>query len=246
MTEAILRIEEVVAGYGPITVLNSISLDVPAGAVTTLIGPNGAGKSTLLRAIFGLLPLRRGRIRFAGRDISGASPRELLAGGMVYVPQGRNLFPELSVRHNLELGGVTRLSGRELDRRVEAMFERFPLLARRADAQASVLSGGEQKLLEIARGLLLEPRLLLVDEPSIGLSPRVAGEIFALLRRLRDGGTTVLVVEQNARRALAVSDVGVVLEQGRVRLRAPADAILSDPRIGRLFLGGGLGDGATS
>ncbi len=239
MAETLLRIEDLVAGYGRVTILRGATLAVAAGAVTTVIGPNGAGKSTLMKAVFGLLPPRTGRVFLAGEEITGLGPRELLRRGVVYVPQGRNLFPELTVRHNLELGAAAfRIP--DLDARVEAILERFPLLAERAGMQASVLSGGEQKLLELARALLLDPVLLLIDEPSLGLSPRTTAEIFGILGRLRDRGVAILMIEQNARSALGMSDFGVVLDQGRVALRAPAPEILADPRVGRLFLGGGI------
>lgn len=236
--ETLLEIEDLVAGYGRVTILRGTTLAVPHRAITTVIGPNGAGKSTLMKAIFGLLPPRSGRILLQGSEITGLGPGQLLRRGLVFVPQGRNLFPELSVRHNLELGAAAfRIS--DLDARIEAMLDRFPLLRERAEMQASVLSGGEQKLLELARALLLDPALLLIDEPSLGLSPRMTREIFAILTDLRDRGVAILMIEQNARSALGISDYGVVLDQGRVALEAPAAEILEDPRIGRLFLGGG-------
>ena len=160
--------------------------------------------------------------------------------GISYVPQGRNIFPELSVRHNLELGAVMAPQGFDLGPRLEAAMDRFPVLRRKADAQASTLSGGEQKMLEIARSLLLEPKLMLIDEPSIGLSPILVNELFAILAGMRARGVTVLLIEQNAKRALEASDHGIVLELGRTRIADTAGAILADPRIGQLFLGGGL------
>jgi branched-chain amino acid transport system ATP-binding protein len=238
--DAILELDEVVAGYGETTILNGTSFAVPRGAITTIIGPNGAGKSTVFKAVFGLLKVRRGRVLFEGRPVTNLPPRDLLAAGIVYVPQGRNLFAELSVRHNLEIGGVM-LEGRpEFAARVEAALDRFPVLRAKASRQASTLSGGEQKLLEIARGLLLDPRLILIDEPSVGLSPKMTAEMFAILRTLRDQGVSVLMVEQNARQALALSDHAIVLELGRTRLAGPAAAIAADARIGQLFLGGTL------
>jgi branched-chain amino acid transport system ATP-binding protein len=236
----LLRFEEVVAGYGQETILHGLSFAVPAGAITTVIGPNGAGKSTAFKAAFGMLPVRSGRIFFEGREITNCAPRELIAEGMCYVPQGRNIFPELSVRHNLEFGGVAAPKGTDLQPRIEAVMDRFPILRRKARHQASTLSGGEQKILEIARGLMLKPKLMLIDEPSIGLSPILVEELFALLRELRQGGITLLMIEQNAKRALENSDHGVVLELGRMRIQNNAAAILGDPRIGQLFLGGGL------
>jgi len=236
----ILTLEEVVAGYGKMTILHGTSFSVKRGAITTVIGPNGAGKSTVFKTVFGMLPARSGRIGFDGADITNLSPRELLARGISYVPQGRNIFPELSVRHNLELGAVMAPAGFDLSARMAAAMDRFPVLRRKASAQASTLSGGEQKMLEIARSLLLEPKLMLIDEPSIGLSPIMVNELFAILTELRGRGITVLLIEQNAKRALESSDYGIVLELGRTRIAETAPAILADPRIGQLFLGGGL------
>jgi ABC-type branched-subunit amino acid transport system ATPase component len=239
-TDDILRLDDVVAGYGKETILHGLSFSVPRGAITTVIGPNGAGKSTAFKASFGMLPVRSGRIFFDGREITNRGPRQLIADGICYVPQGRNIFPELSVLHNLELGGVAAPRGFDLERRMQAAMERFPVLRRKAGAQASTLSGGEQKMLEIARGLMLEPKLMLIDEPSIGLSPILVEELFGLLRDLRVRGISVLMIEQNAKRALDNSDYGIVLELGRTRIQDRAATILADPRIGQLFLGGGL------
>jgi len=236
----LLRFDDVVAGYGKETILHGLSFAVPRGAITTVIGPNGAGKSTAFKAAFGMLPVRAGRIFYDGGEITNRTPRELIAAGLCYVPQGRNIFPELSVLHNLEFGGVAARKGTDLKPRIDAVMDRFPVLRRKARHQASTLSGGEQKILEIARGLLLKPRLMLIDEPSIGLSPILVEELFTLLRELRQGGITLLLIEQNAKRALESSDHGVVLELGRMRMQNSAQAILGDPRIGQLFLGGGL------
>jgi len=240
MTDIILELEDVVAGYGEMTILNQTSFAIRRGAITTVIGPNGSGKSTVFKAVFGLLKLRSGTIRFDGRTISGLPPRALLERGICYVPQGRNIFPELSVRHNLELGLVAAGGQVDIEAKVAAAMARFPMLASRASRQASTLSGGEQKLLEIARGLLLEPKLLLIDEPSIGLSPRMVGEFFELLRELRAQGITVLMIEQNARSALALSDWAVVLELGRALIVDRAEAVLNNPEVGQLFLGGSM------
>ena len=239
-SDDILRFDNVVAGYGRETILNDLSFGVRRGAITTVIGPNGAGKSTAFKALFGMLRVREGRIFFDDRDITNRSPRDLIAAGICYVPQGRNIFPELSVFHNLELGGVAAPKGFDLRPRMEAAMDRFPVLRRKARQQASTLSGGEQKMLEIARGLLLEPKLMLIDEPSIGLSPILVDELFGLFADMRARGITVLMIEQNAKRALENSDDGVVLELGRARIQDRADKILADPRIGQLFLGGGL------
>lgn len=241
MADHILELDKVVGGYGRITILNGTSFKVKRGTITTVIGPNGAGKSTVFKAIFGLLNLSSGSIHFEGRDVTGWSPRKLLEAGIVYVPQGRNIFPQLSVRHNLEFGAVAApASITDMDRRIEAALDRFPSLRRKADAQASTLSGGQQKQLEIMRGLLLDPRLILIDEPSIGLSPLMVQETFGILRELRDKGVTILMVEQNARSALEISDEGLVLELGQTRMHAPAGAVLRDPRVAQLFLGGAM------
>ena len=238
--DVILSLENVVAGYGKMTILNGLSASIRRGVITTVIGPNGAGKSTLFKTVFGLLGVRSGRIAFDGADATSGTPRRMLDRGMCYVPQGRNLFPELSVRHNLELGGVALADRSGLGARMDRVMARFPALAQKAGAQASTLSGGQQKLLEVARGLLLEPKLMLIDEPSIGLSPLMVQEVFAILRELRDSGVSILLIEQNARQALAISDDGLVLEQGQTRIEDTAANILADPRIAQLFLGGGL------
>jgi branched-chain amino acid transport system ATP-binding protein len=234
----ILALDGVVGGYGKLTVLNETSFKVARGAITTVIGPNGAGKSTVFKAVFGLLRVQRGRIAFDGRDITNLDPLRLLELGITYVPQGRNVFPELSVLHNLELGMTAAAAGADIAARIEAMLERFPMLRQKARAQVSTLSGGQQKLLEIARGLLLEPKLMLIDEPSIGLSPALVRETFGILQGLRARGVSILMVEQNAKRALEISDYGVVLELGRTRLQGRAPELLADPRVGQLFLGG--------
>lgn len=238
MGASLIELEGVVAGYGNLTILDELTLDARAAEITLLIGPNGAGKSTVLKTVFGMLTPRAGTLRFEGRPIGGKSPRELLGLGIAFVPQGRNLFPALSVRHNLELGGVT-LPRKLLPRRIEAVLERFPRLRERIDNQASTLSGGEQKQLEIGRALLLEPRVLLIDEPSIGLSPKVSQDVFRLLRGLVDAGTTVLIVEQNVRSALAIANRAIALANGRRALDRPAAELLKDPNLNRLFLGGG-------
>ena len=240
MGDPLLALDGVVAGYGKTTILNGTTAQIRRGAITTVIGPNGAGKSTMFKTIFGLLPVRSGTITFDGRVTTNFSPRELLDLGVAYIPQGRNIFSELSVRHNLELGGVALTNQASLPARMDKIMQRFPMLREKASAQASTLSGGQQKLLEVARGLLLDPKLILIDEPSIGLSPLMVQEVFAILRSLRDNGVTVLLIEQNAKQALQISDYGLVLEQGQTRIEDTASRIVSDPRIAQLFLGGGL------
>ena len=246
MSDAILDVQGLVGGYGKMTILNGTTFSVPAGSITTVIGPNGAGKSTVFKAIFGLLKLREGRVIFNGRDVAGQSQRELLNAGICYVPQGRNIFPELSVRDNIQLGAV--VAGRDitdLPARIEASLDKFPALRKRATQQASTLSGGEQKQLEVARGLLLNPQLVLIDEPSIGLSPLMVQQTFNILKDLRDRGVSILMIEQNARSALEISDYGIVLELGQTRLVDTAQRVLNDPRIGQLFLGGAMTETAA-
>jgi len=237
----LIEFENVVAGYSPtLTILNELSLDARAGEITMLIGPNGAGKSTVLKALFGLLTPRAGEIRFGGRRVSGTAPREMIDRGLAFVPQGRNLFPSLSVLPNLELNGITLPSRKLLRERIAEILDLFPPVRERLGNQASTLSGGEQKQLEIGRALLLKPRVLLIDEPSIGLSPKISQEVFQLLRRLADTGTTVLMVEQNVRSALKYADRALVLEMGRLALDRPAGELLEDPNLNRLFLGGAV------
>lgn len=231
-----IELKNVVGGYGPLRILNGVELAIEKGTVTTLVGPNGAGKSTVLKAIFGQADVHSGTIELAGRDITHTAPRTLLRQGVAFVPQGRNVFPMLSVRANLRLG-ATMLPNSEIEVRMKDVLTRFPRVKERIDSQASALSGGEQKQLEIARALMLRPTVLLIDEPSIGLSPIIVQQVFMLLRELAEKGLTVLMVEQNVTRALAMSDIAVVLETGRVALSGDAHALLADPRMGRIFVG---------
>ena len=237
-TDIILRTNDLVGGYGRTTILHGTSIEVPRAALTTVIGPNGAGKSTLFKAIFGMLSIHSGTIMLDGRDITNMKPMQKLQNGLAYVPQGRNIFPQLSVEHNLEFGGVSLRNLAETHRRMEGVYEQFPILKERRKSQAATLSGGEQKMLEIGRAMLLEPKFLLIDEPSIGLSPILVQQTFDLLLNLRDRGVTILMIEQNAKQALNISDYGIVLQQGRLALDGTAKEVLNHPEIGRLFLGG--------
>ena len=246
-TDPILELKDVTAGYGKMTILNGTTFQVRRGAITTIIGPNGAGKSTVFKTIFGMLAARSGTVRLEGRDVTNHPPRKLLEAGVCYVPQGRNIFSELSVRHNVELGTVAAGVGiTDLAERVEKALDRFPALRKKADRQASTLSGGEQKQLEIARGLLLDPKLVLIDEPSIGLSPMLVQETFAILKELRAKGVSILMIEQNAKQALQMSDYGIVLELGQTRIHDRAEAVLNNPRVAQLFLGGGVAGPAAA
>ena len=227
-------------GYGHTTILHGTTVEVPRAAITTVIGPNGAGKSTLFKALFGMLTIRSGTITMDGKDITRMKPLQKLQNGMAYVPQGRNIFPQLTVEHNLEFGGVSLRDLAETQRRMERVYEQFPILYERRKKQAAILSGGEQKMLEIGRAMLLEPKFLLIDEPSIGLSPILVQQTFDLLLALRDKGVSILMIEQNAKQALGISDYGIVLQQGRLVLDGTAQEVLNHPEIGRLFLGGVL------
>ena len=231
-----IEFDNVVAGYKDFMILNNLSFKAETGTVTLLIGPNGAGKSTVLKTLFGLLKPRQGRILLNGQEVAGTSPRDLLAKGIAFVPQGRNLFGQLSVLENLELGGIT-IGIDETRKRIPEILNRFPRIKERLHSKASSLSGGEQKQLEVGRALLLRPRVLLIDEPSIGLSPQVVQGVFVLLRDLVTQGTTVLMVEQNVKSALKYSDTAIALESGRLVLQKPASEILADPNMDRLFLG---------
>jgi len=236
-TETCIEFDDVVAGYKDFMILNNLSFKARKGSITLLIGPNGAGKSTVLKTLFGLLKPRQGRVLLDGEVVNGSSQKDLLAKGIAFVPQGRNLFGQLSVYENLELGGIT-LGMKTTHERIPEVLKLFPRVQERLHSRASALSGGEQKQLEVGRALLLRPKVLLIDEPSIGLSPMVVMDVFKLLRKLADQGTTVLMVEQNVKSALKFSDDAMALESGRLVLHKPASEILADPNMERLFLGG--------
>jgi branched-chain amino acid transport system ATP-binding protein len=233
-----IEFDDVVAGYGEFMILNNLRFKAARGKITLLLGPNGAGKSTVLKTLFGLLKPRQGRITLNGHNVTGVGARSLLLEhGLAFVPQGRNLFGQLTAYENLELGGIT-LGIKTARERIPEVLELFPRVKERLHSAASSLSGGEQKQLEVGRALLLRPKVILIDEPSIGLSPMVVQDVFKLLRRLADAGTTVLMVEQNVKSALKASDDAIALESGRLVLHKPADELLRDPNIERLFLGG--------
>ena len=233
-----LEIKDLYGGYGKTTILNGTNCEIQKASITTVIGPNGAGKSTLFKAIFGLLNIHSGKIKLNGENVVGLTPKELINKGVTYVPQGRNVVPQLSVYHNLEMGGITSPDQAHVRQRIEQVMDQFPILREFKDRKAIELSGGQQKQLEVARALLLDPKLMLIDEPSIGLSPNLVQDVFKTLQQLRDDGVTILMVEQNAKSALAISDYGLVLELGQTRMHDKADILLNDPRVGKLFLGG--------
>ena len=233
----ILILDHVVAGYGAGDILKGVDLQVEPGTVACLIGPNGAGKSTVLKSVSGLLRPKQGSVTFDGRRVDTLSPKARLLLGIVHVPQDRSLFPNMTVWDNLLMGGYAVKDRKVIRDRLAHAIEVFPLCARRAHEHAGSLSGGEQKQVELARTLVLDPRLILLDEPSIGLDPKARHQVFASIRELADDGRTVLLVEQNARSGLAASDQGAVLETGVVRLSAPAGELLDDPEVARLYLG---------
>ena len=234
---ALLEVDDIHAGYGKLEILRGVSLRVESGQVVSIIGPNGAGKSTVFKTLFGLLPVRQGRVRFDGEDVTNRTPADLLRRGMTYVPQGRNVFPLMTVDENLRLGAYIRPRSTELEREVDRVYETFPMLRDARGKRAAELSGGQQQMLEMGRALLLRPRLMLLDEPTLGLAPLVFREIFRIIGDLRRAGQTILMVEQNASKALEISDYAYVLELGRNRFDGSGEAIRSDERIRRLYLG---------
>jgi branched-chain amino acid transport system ATP-binding protein len=232
-----LVLDSVVAGYGAGDILKGVNLRVEAGTVTCLIGPNGSGKSTVLKTVSGLLRPKRGTVTFLDQEISRMSPKGRLRLGIVHVPQDRSLFPAMSVWDNLLMGGYLLRDQKLLQERLDHAVEAFPICKARAKEHAGSLSGGEQKQVELARTLVLDPTLILLDEPSIGLDPKSRQVVFASIRALSESGRTVLLVEQNARSGLAASDMGAVLESGVVRLVATGASLLEDPQVARLYLG---------
>lgn len=238
----LLELREVEAGYlKGVKVLQGVSLYVQPGELVCLIGPNGAGKSTVLRAISGLLIPSQGQIVFDGQNICGLRPDLVLGFGIAHVPQGHSAFPAMTVHENLLMGAYTLRDRAERARRLDRVYGMFPLLAERRKAKAGDLSGGQQKVLEIGRALMMTPRMMLLDEPSLGLAPKTARMVFDTIKRLKDqAGMTILMVEQNAKSGLAISDRAYVLELGRERLEGPANTLLNDPRVAQMYLGGTL------
>jgi len=236
LAEALLEVSKLRAGYGERAVIEEVSIAVAAGEIVTIVGHNGAGKSTLLRAIFNLVPDRAGTIRLGSTDLFPLSPDRLLSSGVAYVPQGRSIFPKLTIAENLRMGGYTIRDERLLARRIDHVNTLFPVLPERRAQLAGTLSGGEQRMLEMARALLVDPQLVMLDEPSIGLAPRVVALIFDTVKLLKREGKAVLMVEQNVRAALAASDRGYVIELGRIRLEDAGPKLIDDPRVAQLYL----------
>jgi ABC-type branched-subunit amino acid transport system ATPase component len=235
----LLEVQDIYAGYQDFDILQGISLHVKPGEIVCVIGPNGAGKSTVFRALYGFLPIRRGRVLFDDRDITKARPQEALRAGITIVPQLRSIFPQMTVLENLEMGMFLERDGDRVKRRIDHVFDLFPRLAERAKQRAGTMSGGEQRMLEIGRALMWEPKLVLMDEPSAGLAPLITKMIFKQIRRLnREIGLTVLMIEQNARQGLEVSHRGYVLELGQNSYEGTGRELIENPEVRRAFLGG--------
>ena len=233
---ALLETAGVVAGYGDTEILHGVSIRVNEGEIVTIIGPNGCGKSTLMKTVVGLVPVKAGNVVFRNKDISDEAPGQIVRDGLCYVPQTANVFPSLTIRENLDMGAFTRED--DYRGRIEEMFQMFPDLAARPNQKAGNLSGGQRQMLAIARALMLDPVLLLLDEPSAGLSPAVRGSVLELIQEINGTGVTILLVEQNAREALRMSDRGYVLSAGENRLEDAGSALLDNPEVARLYLGG--------
>jgi branched-chain amino acid transport system ATP-binding protein len=233
----ILELRNLVAGYGKSEVLHGVSIEIRAGEIATMVGANGAGKSTTLRSIFGLTDIRGGQVRFKGQEITGRRPHHLVGLGLAFVPQERSIFPSLTVYENLEMGGYT-LGRSQVSENIEKVFARFPHLKERRLQKAGTLSGGERQMLAIGRGLMTSPDLLMLDEPSLGLAPLVVEAVFEQIQRIHEGGTTVFLVEQNARRALSIAHRAYVLELGQIRHEGAGQELLSNPEVQRAYLGG--------
>jgi branched-chain amino acid transport system ATP-binding protein len=235
--DVILRLEDVAAGYGRIDAVKDIDLEVRRGQIVTLLGANGAGKTTTLKTISGLVRARAGRILFEGRDITAISAHDIARAGVVHVPEGRHVLRGLSVRENLELGGFTVADAAERRNRLEQVFAQFPILKERQHQDGSLLSGGEQQMLAIGRALMHGPEILLLDEPSMGLAPKLVLETMKIVKRLNEAGTTILLVEQNARLALRLAHYGYVLENGIIKLKGEAEKLRADASIVQAYLG---------
>jgi len=240
MTAPELVLDGVVAGYGGGDVLRGVTFEVPKGDITCVVGPNGAGKSTLMRVISGLLKPRMGTVTLNGEKINGKSPKQILKMGVVQVPQNHSLFKDMTVRENIDLGGYILNDRGMISQRMDKVFDLFPQVKGWAELKAGALSGGQQRLVEFARALMLDPVLILLDEPSMGLSPIVLKSVFAAAKQMNAGGATILLVEQNARAGLKLSHRGVVMENGTVRLSGTGREVLEHPEIGELYLGGAV------
>jgi len=233
---AVLELDHVVGGYAETEILHGVSLTVGEGEVVAIIGPNGAGKSTAMKAVFGLLRLTSGKVRLAGKDITNTPPDQVVRQGVCYVPQTSNVFPTLTIEENLEMGAYVRTD--DIRPRLREIYEMFPPLLEKRRHQAQTLSGGQRQMLAMGKALMLEPKILLVDEPTAGLSPRIRGEIFTIIKNINRAGTPILMVEQNAKQALLIASRGYILVDGQNRLDDTGPALLANEEVGRMFLGG--------
>jgi branched-chain amino acid transport system ATP-binding protein len=238
MISSLLRAEAMTAGYGKMAILHDVTLIVTPGELVAVIGPNGAGKSTAFKVIVGFLKPTEGRILFDGDDITGLRPDQVLRRGLAYVPQGRIVFPQMTVLENLEMGAYIERDPRKIRAALDRVYALFPILGERRHQKAGTMSGGEQQMVAIGRALMTQPKLVLLDEPSLGLSPKYVALIFEKLVEMKRGGYTLMVVEQNAAKALSVADRGYVLELGRNRFDGSGATLLADPEVKRLYLGG--------
>ncbi len=238
MISTLLRAEAMTAGYGKMPILHEVSLIIAPGELVAVIGPNGAGKSTTFKVIVGFLKPTQGRVLFDGDDITGLRPDQVLRRGLAYVPQGRIVFPQMTVLENLEMGGYTERNPVRIREALERVYALFPILAERRHQKAGTMSGGEQQMVAIGRALMTTPKLVLLDEPSLGLSPKYVSLIFEKLVEMKRAGYTLMLVEQNAAKALSVADRGYVLELGRNRFEGSGRTLLDDPEVKRLYLGG--------
>lgn len=232
-----LELQHVDAGYGDLQVLKDVSLEIRKGDIVTIIGANGAGKSTLLKAVFGLVQPTSGMVLHEGTNISSLGPGDTLKRGISFIPGGRSNFPAMSVQENLEMGAYTRADQKEVRADIDALCERFPLLQEKRKAMVGNLSGGQQQIVEIAIAMMLKPDVMLIDEPTIGLAPLIVNEVFQVIREINQAGTTLVLVEQNAKRALEISDFGYVLELGTVRYQGSADELANFEEVYRAYLG---------
>ena len=234
---AVLELDDVVGGYGETQILHGVSLRVDPGEIVAIIGPNGAGKSTAMKAVFGLLRLAGGKVRLAGEDITNTPPDQVVKKGVCYVPQTANIFPTLTVEENLEMGAYVRND--DIRPRLGEIYEMFPPLLEKRRQVAGTLSGGQRQMVAMGKALMLEPRILLVDEPTAGLSPKFRGEIFHIIKDINAAGTPILMVEQNAKQALSIAARGYILVDGRNRLEDTGPNLLANKEVGKMFLGGG-------
>lgn len=232
----LLKVSNIETFYGQIQALKGISLNVEEGKIVTLLGANGAGKSTTMKTIVGLLKPKNGSVEFLGENVTGLRPDQLLRKGVALVPEGRAILSSMSVIENLDMGAYHR-KDKNIEKDIEEVMERFPILKERQSQMAGTLSGGQQQMLAIARALLSKPKLLLLDEPSMGLAPLIVADIFKIIREIKDAGTTVLLVEQNAKQALKIADYGYVMETGKIIIEGKAADLLEDPRIVEAYLG---------